>query len=229
MLTLYHVTNTYFASDIIRKGLRPRIGDNSRFAGEQRPAVYLCALDDVAGWSIMLDADIVFEVTGLEEDDLQITDFSCGREYAYFKPIPVNQVNIYTGYISVASGMIKLCKNVLLSICATIDYVTRMYDREPMTPKLSDEVNNRLECLLFTCNKVDYAYVSKNTVTVWLMEYADSGEYAFTDMYKDTGLRLWQQLVEWNDPKTEEARRNVYSYIHNNFKYTDEIYTGGYT
>ena len=97
MAKYYHLTTKDKVKNILKKGLKPSIGEKSKIAGETEPAIYLSDKDSIAYWAIILGYDTILEV------DCEVDrDFNYGlyKEYLSYNSIPPERISKSSVYVS---------------------------------------------------------------------------------------------------------------------------------
>lgn len=224
-MILYHVTTSDKIDSILEHGLTPQIGPNSEFAHEDTPAVYLCDRESIAEWAIMLGKDRVLRVFDVNPHDLDMVTYSCGTEFVYYGSIDPSNIVEYKEAIPFEEGMKRLAKKTFEDLSFLTARITRSYDTGYVDP---ETLNDCCYGVLNGCAHVNFKCVSNPTQRKWLRDYADEGEYAFTDVYQNTTTRLWEQLILWDDPVTQEWRQRLHDFIQQNFRHLLYLDTGGY-
>lgn len=224
---LYHLTTESELENILENGLEPRIGKNSRAIKEQEPAIYLCEKKDIAYWSILLDKSIILQVKDVQIADSDIYAYTNYNEFICKNNIPPSKISRYSGELNMDLAMKNLCLSHIASISR-------------MTVNMANYYNNRLKIheivlkrlltnALNILNKLDYSILSKKEIAKTIKEYGESGEYALTDMYLDSGKKLYEQLLLYKKDSLFDKREELYNYIVREFKGCLNLNTGGFT
>lgn len=92
-----------------------------------------------------------------------------------------------------------------------------------------DVFNKDITTYLQIMEQLKYNECPREKIMRWLKEYADDGEYAFTDAYLNTGLRCYEQLALIENEATQDSRSKLYLFLKKNLAGCLDIDTGGVT
>lgn len=228
-MTLYHITDKEVLPDIMRDGIKPMIGKNSKSVNEDVPAIYVCTRGSVGYWKAILGKKVVLKIEGIKltkEDEKH--DYGFYGEYVLHKKIPashVKQVYLYTS----DEQMKKLC----LSYIDTISYITCIFMRQcyGRHNKYSyvEYLNNTVPVVIDILNRLDFHVVEKKDIRCHLRNVGENGGYTLCDRFMDEeDTRLWQKLESLSD-EVAVSGGQLYSWIKDNLKGCLKVNTGGWT
>lgn len=240
--TLYHVTDLNSLKKILPHGLEPGNGENCILASdESKDKIFLCGVQDVVYWSILLGKDKVVKVQteGLDKSDFEFFDYGLYGEWITSKPIPSKYIDLSSMYIPRAEVMSELCEHYILSLSYLIVTMTKVGTYPDRYVDCVNNINHDVISLIKVMERrLDFASLNDSYITRRLIEKGDSGEYTMCDNYcvKDRygDKRLWEQLIlyDFNNEilsKMKESYVMVYEFIRHNFQWARELSTGGYT
>ena len=230
MAKYYHLTTKDKVKNILKKGLKPSIGEKSKIAGETEPAIYLSDKDSIAYWAIILGYDTILEV------DCEVDrDFNYGlyKEYLSYNSIPperISKSSVYVSHLEYYIAMQKICINYLSDISLYCSNCAYYYGRPQYnTKELHDRINHQAKALLFVVNNLNYPLVlTKENIINEIQNLGESGAYTICDVYCNSGKRLYQMLIEYPDDDLAEDRKKIYDYICKTFDGCLEVNTGGF-
>lgn len=221
----YHVTDKKNVDSILKNGITPQIGENSKICEESTQAIYLCKRKDVPYWKTILGKSAVIQVSSLNEDDVEKYEYSCYNEYVYEKQIfPEQCKQIYVP--NKESAMHDLCISYLYSISGITVTLARHYSGADYD---MDSLYVMLNSLVRTLNRLDYSCVEKKEIRHELKAAGENGHCTFVDHYLDTPFRLYQQLLNYPKDDLTELRETLYAFIKQNFKGCLRVETGAWT
>lgn len=240
---LYHVTTREHAKEILKKGLIPKIGPNSKLVKESEPTVYLCERKDVPYWRMMLSRPTVLAVDMNIIRQLDITDNVIHHEYkryseyritAHIKPEFIKRTHISHDRDEQINR--ELCLSYLIDIsdickrCA--EYYTYQYDYDDdydydiCSPY--DNLKIQMNAMLTVLKTINYQAVCSEDIRNALQDFGESGEYTFCDTYNHTDKKLYQKLIEYPNDDLRPLRHELYDYIKNNLSCCLDMNTGGW-
>lgn len=238
MMKLYHLTKSSNIDGILKNGLMPKIGENSKSVSEEEDTVYLCDKDSILYWKILLGADAIIEVE-MEElpgdsQRYRTHDGSSYIEYMHYETIHSANLKIVHDDISdidVQVVMEQLCVQYLHTLSVYATKCARYYNGK-FSEK--DKVDYH-DYLLHWCNvlrtclpRLDYASVDKSVLRNELKRAGENGEYTICDTYFTTGKRLWNQLIEYPEDDLSEHHQWIYVFIKDNLQGCLDVDTGGW-
>ena len=230
---LYHITSKETAKQILKEGLKPSIGENSKIANETEAVIYLCSRKSVPFWQILLKQYTVLEV---DETDLDLSahyKYTNYDEYLIKTPIPADKIKRTRISKPAYSYMRKLCLMYLHVISCYCRNCARYYDYiEDYDEKTKKEKHDCLDydgkLLVHIMNRLDYSKLEKQEIRDEIKMIGDSGQYSLCDYYYDTDNRLYQQLLHYPDDDMSKTRKQINKYIRENLKYCLRVNTGGW-
>lgn len=225
---LYHLTDEASLKNILRNGLEPRLGDNSRFIRDDRKGVFLCDLDSIPYWEILLDRHVILAVD--EEPDIEDEIVYSGyREYYMRGVIPPEKISVINNNISDADrreAMRALCSGHLISMSVFTLDCARFYNNNSSLSEYDIWLQG--EALSAVLTRLDYNCAGQEEWRDYLKIYGEQGEYTFCDEYCRTGKRLWQQLIGYDEDVTARCREKIHNFIESKFPFAENLYTGGF-
>lgn len=232
-LTLYHTTKQKHIKSILQNGLIPNFKpDNSQSIEDDRKGIFLCPKESIPYWLIILEHDALLSVT--IPDDAYTDSFS----YTYYEEQIYNDV-ILPEHIKIEplpeQSELKqanetLCDSAINALSNITSHCARFYDNMANDLKYHEAyMESRTSMIRATGEKINFAIISDETKTKILRELGDSGEYTFCDTYKNTPIRLWEQLSDYPKDSTYEKRIYIQNFIKKHFKNVLFTNTGGYT
>lgn len=67
---IYHITDKPTTAKILKEGLKPMIGPNSKLVDETEPAIYLCRRKDIYYWQILLQKFVILAINKKQIGDV---------------------------------------------------------------------------------------------------------------------------------------------------------------
>lgn len=226
-MVFYHTTSKQNLENILREGLTPMIGENSKLVGEQEKAVFLTDSKSLPYWQIILNQPVTLRISGLNESDVNIFSYGNYKEYMYNRIIPAENIKIVKRKRHDIEAMKKLCKSYMYSLSDFSKNCARYYEKMDDNDMLNDLVMQSASLLKVLYN-LDFNSLSVAEKKKILKDMGKSGLYTICDQYYDTGKRLYQMLKDYPKDALTENRIKVYNYIKANFKYCLSINTGGW-
>ncbi len=245
---LYHVTTKENAELILKTGcIQPMHGKNSERNGEEGYAVYLCRPEQAWFWTVMLGTNgMCIEVHTDEDgfpDDLIYKQNTDGYdEYITGMCITGDAIVRKPVFADVPplKDRQRFARMVVTTTCTLCTTIARMFrntmdnDNKHRTDiKAWEELARASEYNAFLIENTDFSCVN---IADTLKDYADDGEYAFTDTYMCTDLRLWEMLPKYknygytgNKDTLYGALARLHKAILQNFSSGLYTHTGGFT
>lgn len=238
---LYHITKKENLDVILREGLKPCIGKNSAVANDCEKTIYLSNFYDLPYWRIMLDGDIILEISNINKNKLRSFNFSIYSEYTYDDIIAPENIRVLSAEEMSDCApddvyMHNLCREYTITICNIVLEFTRHYENASKNknykhPYFDEFVESYKSVLWLLQNRLDFSVVDKNNIRCELAGYADEGNYTFLDEYHYTGKKLYEQLICFPEPDEDIANchKQLYDFITKTFDYCLDMNTGGWT
>lgn len=228
----YHLTSECELENIMKNGLVPSIGENSKSAGELDNYVYFSDEESLPYWSILLNKSlvVVVEVDSMFINMYTHTYYGYSGYYTEFVTesiVPAECIlDSYTLDCYFPVYMRNLCLNYTQAISSTVLRIIRSlsYRYQDM-----HAINDMIHMLLKTIESLDFTYCSNDSLANVLLCMNDTCDYPFTDTYLKTPFRLWEALLLFNDEETFEARKELYDFIKDTYKDVAYTKTGGFT
>lgn len=192
---LYHLTNEKSLKNILKNGLQPKIGKNSKACGEKNKLIYLSDYEDVPYWKILLGQNILLRVNTDKLSDFKYCRYDFYNEYLYDRNIPAE-------YITVEDNLPQLNleqrKEFTLSAITTIGKICRKFCDYKIYEDKSDLdfVNYRIENMKTMLSNLDFSELSKVDVINHIENLNEEGIVTLTDFCYDLPeeTRLWELL-----------------------------------
>ena len=224
---MYHLTKKSKVASILNEGLRPDLGDNSSKVDEQDKGVYLCVKEHIKYWQILIDCDALIEEKCIMTHDCECRRYHPYDEYIYKGIIP----GVYCKEVELppidGDAMRELCLRYINALSAACTTAARYY--EGNTSIEEEYLDGLLIISLAVENKLDYSYLTTEEKKKYLTDLGEEGDYTFLDAYKDTGRKLYEQLIHYPDDSTKDKRVRLYEYIKRVFSDCLDLDTGGWT
>lgn len=232
MKYLYHLTDKEKVASILKNGLEPIIGDNSKLCGNEYGFVYFTDYHSIPYWQILLQKPVILRIADLDIPNLNRCNYGIYTEYSIGRTIPPTQItksNISFTKAKRLESMRKLCTEFLFSISQMCKTFAMHYEYgEEYELDLQDYIRY-LNVQRMVFEHLDFHTLTNQEIKDALIEQTD-GEYGFTDTYKDTDLRLWEQLIHYPKDESLEVRTWLYNFVNKTFdKSIKYLNTGGWT
>lgn len=225
--TLYHLTTKYKLPSIMQNGLIPGIGSNSKKVLEEVQGVYLCTKKDVKYWQILLECDMLIEITGIDLQTCEERRYSLYNEYIYKSSIEPSCLQVIKLPKISIDAMKELCFSYMQTISMATVFAARYYNSN--NTKAITMLDGIITDILAVAKRLDYKVLTDEEKSKWLIDYGNDGEYTFLDTYMNTETKLFQQLARYPKDSLSEKRIKLYNYINNTFKAQLHLNTGGWT
>lgn len=227
---LYHVTTSDKLEDILRYGLIPKVGENSKAVGEYKSAIYLCDCENVGKWKAVLGHDTVLRISNIDFDSLSNRDYIFLHEYISYNkidPKDIEKVTIYT----TKQQMEEICGNFTLHLCYLVCKIIRYYDGSYDDDKefMEKWIKYTIRATIDVMHRLNFDSVRHEVIADALINYGTEGEYTFLDTYNNTKYRLYEQMIRFPKDDLYNLRKELYDFIVETYKDYFHIYTGGYT
>lgn len=227
---LYHLTTKNELSSIMKNGLEPRIGANSKIVQEKTPRIYLSDKNSIPFWSVLLNKKLILRINirGLNiNDEYNYTKY---KEFIYEHKITPDRITICDNPPSVTTQhMQELCKSYMhiISYCTTAcaDYYTR-----PKWLGYSEEdMDWELENLIQILPRLNFKSLSEYDIKQELIHMGqEQCMITFVDTYFNTERRMYEQLIYYPNDKLTHKRQQLYNMIKSIFHNCLNVETGGY-
>lgn len=239
---LYHVTDLQRLQLILQQGLKPGNGENCIMTSEKnKGCLFLCGLQDVPYWSILLGKDKVVRVntTRLNEEDFEYFNYGKYGEWFTKKPIGFEYTNLSSMFIPKTDPMNELCEGYVFTLSDLIVFMTKVGTYPDgyanAVKRITHDANSILNVME---NRLDFSYISDLYICNKLEQYGDEGEYTMCDMYcvgeRISQNMLWEQLIlfdfeHYQLKPMKETYQRVHDFVRDNFKWVYKVSSGGYT
>lgn len=234
--TYYHVTTASKAQKILKTGLKPKIGENSKIMEEENPAIYLCRRKDIHYWRILLGRDTVLKVTVHDDSEFEVYHYSDYDEWLAFETIPASQISIVD--VNVDNRKLnKVMTNItitnLYSLSAVCEACARYYEESTKDVKYIQQLYEKIRFEAVTSKatfrNIDSKRISKLAVRRHLKQMGNNGMFTLCDMYKMENKRLYEKLIEYKEDDLTKLRLDVYKLITTKLAGCLDVNTGGWT
>lgn len=225
---LYHLTSKENIPSILKEGLKPSVGKNSKKANDNKPSLYLCEYEDIEYWQIILGYDSLLKVKVDDKDSCNKFEYSTYSEFIYEDTIAPDKIEVIPLNPPSQYKYEKLLLSYLNTISTACIYCADYYSREYTNLK-EDIVLNAINTVRIVGDKLDYNKIDTYKIRKELKEIGEEGYYTFLDMYLNTGKKLWEQLIYYPCDNLKEPREWLYNFINKNFKGCLDLCTGGWT
>lgn len=226
---LYHVTDLCHKAEILKGNcLRPFLGENS-LPCEDKPAVYLCAREDVPMWMRILGKETVLKIGVPQSTELTETEYSGYREYwceHAIYPIDICDVTDTITAKELEHANERICCEYLWALNRLCLQWIQYKEKDVVLPY--SYLANATGTFLKVMNRQDYGNVPRACLEREMAEMEDSCCYAFTDCYGNTGKRLWERLAEYPDDGDGNLERTLNTFVRKNLMDIAYWNTGGY-
>ena len=227
----YHVTTMDAAKQILKTGLIPNIGPNSRVCHEETPRIYLCDKKDIPFWNILLDKNVILKIEfdHNELENYEEVSYKDYGEYMSTSSIPADKIKLSRIKIDKEDAMKKLCIDTLYAISDVTRKVADYYNRPQWAHLTHDDIMQHLDVTICILERLDYSSLTKQHIK---KELKLMGEElcmnTFVDYYFNTNLRLYQQLTQYPKDDLTEKLSTLRKLIENKLKGCLTVNTGGY-
>ena len=234
---LYHITSKENAEKILKEGLKPMLGPNSKLCGETEKLIYLCRRKDIPYWRILLNRDVVLQISedGIVENDMETFEYTNYLEKMLKQPIKPKHIKKVYIPKTQTEQMKQLCFEYIYNlsrfcvICARYYYYIDEYGEssEYITETLN-EIKHSAKWLKGVLPNLDYSVLTKQEIKDQIRKMGEDCEYTICDLYCMENKKLYQKLIEFGDDELSDDRKFVYDFIKKNLKGCLTIDTGGW-
>lgn len=218
--TYYHLTSVENAARILKTGLKPTIGPNSKMVCEDKKAIYLCHRKDIPYWKILLGKDIVLKVTVDDDSDFDKYEYSNYNEWVTFKSIPakvISKVELKISDAQIVKAMTSISIMSLYKLSRMCEACARYYSLSEKDDEYAQDLRERILyngiMVKATMKNIDSSIVSKYAIRRHLKFMSNTGMFTFCDTYKLEDKRLWEKLIEFEKDDLYNIRSHVYKLI----------------
>lgn len=223
MKTLFHVTAYKNLESIFEKGLISSKGINSKKIEDDRGGVFLCTLEDIPYWSIILgySSDCVAIGVNLPDDtEMELRQYSYYDEYIYNGDISPERIAAVKSVQQTSEAMTDLCKCYLISISDIVYECMYYYNYAEQSEEDYLTIRGALKALNAVLPHLKYYECDRDELKSFFSEYSDRGTPAFAD-YVD-GKSVLEQLVVYEADDLYEDRKKVYDFVKQNLGFLME-------
>lgn len=197
MAVYYHVTAKDAAERILAsRRILAKGGIHVARTNDQEGA-YFCDWDSVPYWQLLLGRDTVLAVQVPDSVPMDRWPYQGYREWVSYGTVAFHAARDVSPHISrqaYVSANHALCLSYLWMWNRICLGWARYYHGECGRPEgLADETRTGLDIM----GRLRYRDVAEGCLESEMAKIADSCCYAFTDRYKNTDLRMWEQLARY--------------------------------
>ena len=233
----YHITKADKVDRIMKEGLVPMIGENSRIAIEKEPLICLCDEDSLPMWMITLGRKNE-DVIEVDADDLvQGSDFSESEyaEYRLKERIAPSRLQKTEGAVTQEKydeTMKQMCIDNLYTVshlclmCA--QYYRKDRKDEIRNPEEVEDMLALLQMQTAVLERLDYTAVPLQELKETLRVHGESGYNTYDDWWCGTKYKLHQMLTRYPEDALTAARKKFRRTINRQLKGTLTMNTGGW-
>lgn len=240
MKYLYHLTKPEYLDQILSEGLKPIIGDNSKFVGDMTPASHMSERKYLPYWNLLLDKPGVLlkiDTSYLCKDKLLERNYQLYKEKMYGELIPKEAVSVAKG-INLSLGNLDVVsrQEFKLSIINGVNRICELIARLASDPENEYYLEGYEDAKLCatTSRKVlslaDYAEITPKKLKDELIFLAENcGAYTLCDVdYAnfDGSMRLYEHLHR--KPYATEDTKWLYDWLVSNYSSVLDTDTGGW-
>ena len=230
MATFYHITEWDNVQGILRNGLRPKYGSNSKFCQEERSFIFLSDWDSLSYWIILLarknPAILRIELPRTP----RVYQYGRYREYIRSSPIPASQIKVVHNPVlnNVSESMKNLCRDYVINIGTACVMLLRHYAG---TKKLTAAEVSCIRRLLKGHRLLNFDCLTQDQWRAFLKSVGESGEYTVFDRYELSPKRpyLFERLAEYPADELSDIRAAIFDFVISALPNCFGIDTGGWT
>lgn len=245
MRYLYHLTRPEYLDQILTEGLKPMIGDNSKWVNEEKPMIYLTEKKCLPYWNILLGQPGILlrvNMSYVKMEKLSEWTYSFYKEYISDELITkeaislVKSPNIGLGNIdvkarqefklSIVDGISKICEIIArLALDPENEYHKFRYD-----DAVASAFTNRRMLSVIDFTEITPKILKKHLIflceecgayTICDVDYANSD-----DNNEHGKMRLYEHLNK--DPYATEDTKWLYNWLVSNYSQILNTDTGGW-
>lgn len=233
-MKLYHVTKLENVQNILKHGLIPYIGNNSKIIDEKSKRIYLCDFDSIPYWSVICKGNVVLSIdideSKMREYDFEVYKYTLYKEFITTKSISSKYIKIINYKINnVTINYINknLCSELLYKLSRFCSDCARYYNYNYGNYDFKEHLKIGAKLIIHMNNVVDFSRYDKEKIKKDMIEFGNDGEYTCFDTYFNTSIRLYQILPYYRDDELSEYRKLISEYYR---KILDDINinTGGF-
>lgn len=214
----YHLTDEENLKSIIKDGLKPLIGKNSKLGGEKEPAIYLCKRKDLPYWKILLNKNILIciRLTKDQEKNLLSFNYSNYGEFLCKEMIPKEQINLSKCKIEKKKAMKDLCISHIYSIGNMCSDIVEYYSASSKDKNEYLCLKRALQCMLQSLSRLDYTSLNKSEI-INAIKDSSNEDYAFTDKCGKENIRMYEKISMYEDDVLSGYAHQLTEYIKHTF------------
>ena len=226
-ICLYHITKKEYLDSILKNGLEPRIGENSKMVNEHKPMICLCDEKSIPYWRILLDHSAIVKVN-VDLSKLKKYSYSFYNEFVSNDKIEPSNITIANCGEPKDIHMKDLCASYIYSLSGLTTYAARhyTYSKNEESKKF---LGTMLDSFIAVKDRLDFSVMSDAEKSLALTDFGESGEYTFLDTYMNQEIKLYEKLIDYPEDDLSEKRKIVCEYIKTTFHGCLDLNTGGWT
>lgn len=191
----YHLTTEKNLNSILKQGILPKIGERSALNMEKKPSIYLCNYHDLPIWSFLLGLPITIQIPKESVTIDNTFEYQIQTEYITYKPISQKGLSTIKTPKLDKTMQNEIVTHLCMALSTTLTRLAIFYERYQNDTELLNHILQSLNCVGYMISQVPWNDIDCQNLQNELKKSAESGEYIFTDTYKDTNKRLWEQVL----------------------------------
>lgn len=232
MTTLYHITDKRNVPDILKHGLKPGIGSNSKICYEEKPLIYLTDEMSVPYWQILLGIETPVILAVQLNETPELVKYYWYNEYITDAAIPADRITTVTNINSQITDkevLQNLCYDQMIALSHICVTIVTCYERNESLKPFIDDITRELA----VCKRLNFTCYSQKSWQELLKAYGNEGAYTFCDKYDVWGNKqhppLWQKITMYPQDEFTDIRNNISEFIQKSFPDCLDLNTGGWT
>lgn len=231
----FHITERNRIDKILKEGIIPSIGENSKTALEKEPLICLCDETSLPMWMITLgrkNEDVIEVDAG---DLVSEPDYSGAAEHAEYRlkeriaPSRLRRAEDVVSQEEYDAAMKQMCIDNLYTVSHLCLMCAQYYRRdEEKDPEEIEDMLSLLQIQTAVLERLDYISVSRQELKEKLREHGESGYNTYDDFWCDTKYKLHQMLTRYPEDSLAAARKRFRRAINRQLKGTLTMNTGGW-
>lgn len=207
----YHLTNEKSAQQILKSGLKPRIGFRSFLMREKRPYIYLTDEKSIPYWEILLDRHVLLKIdANCLKYNYELIDYRYYKELVYDLTIPaqyiqrVNKIPCLTQEQKTDFQLFFI--DNISTVCFHFANYTAYYKTNPKYAMIHyRNTQNYIQNLKHILRRIDFTNMQKNTLEQHLQSKTNRREMTLCDYYEhNKNQKLWE-ILEHHELATKKT------------------------